>query len=255
MKQETVPILSFERITEEILELTFTSEYLGAHAAPGQFINIKVDDNFPLLRRPFSIFNVHGNAISIVFNVIGKGTKVLASKNVGQTIDVIGPCGNSFLSFTEGEYDTAAFVAGGIGVAPFPFLTGRIQPGKRIVTYLGARRKEMIVRKGLKNVLVATEDGSEGVKGTVLDRIISDPQRSSYGKVRYFLCGPTRMMKAVADYAASAGDECFASLETDMACGIGLCQGCNVEMVGGERKYKLVCKEGTIFDARTVKFQ
>lgn len=253
MKQEIVAIHSLEHLTKEILELTFISDYLGANAQPGQFINIRVDNDFPLLRRPFSVFNVDGNKISIVFNVIGRGTKMLSRKKVEDTIDVLGPCGNNFLSFMDGDYDTAVFVAGGIGVAPFPFFTKRVKSNKKVVTFLGGRNKELIIKKGLSNVKVSTDDGSEGFHGTVLDLIKDDFTKNNYGKVRFFTCGPTRMMKALADFAKEIGSECYASLETDMACGIGLCQGCNIEVIGGEKKYNLVCKEGTIFETKTVK--
>lgn len=253
MKQELVRIHSFEYLSSEILELTFISDYLGENALPGHFINIRVDPNFPLLRRPFSIFNVDGNKISIVFNVIGTGTKILASKKVGDTLDIVAPCGNSFRSFMEGEYETAVFVGGGIGVAPFPFLTKLFDPRKKIITFIGGRNKNLIVTKGLVNVKIATDDGTAGFHGTVLDLIKNDFKANSYGTMRFFTCGPTKMMKAIGEFANGRGADCFASLETDMACGIGLCQGCNIEMVGGEKKYKLVCKDGTIFETRTVK--
>lgn len=253
MKQEIVQIHSFECLTAEILELTFVSEYLSENARPGQFINIRVDNNFPLLRRPFSIFNVDGDKISIVFNVIGTGTKVLARKRKGDTIDVLGPCGNDFLSFTDDSFDTAVFVGGGIGVAPFPFLTKRYPPQKEIITFIGGRHKELIIEKGLKNIRVATDDGSMGFQGTVLDKIKKDFAHSMPKKPRFFVCGPTRMMKAVAEYAKEINASCYASLECDMACGIGLCQGCNIEMTSGEKKYRLVCKEGTIFETQSVK--
>ncbi|HAP35700.1 MAG TPA: dihydroorotate dehydrogenase electron transfer subunit [Bacteroidetes bacterium] len=253
MKQEIVQIHSLEFLTNEILELTFISDYLSSVAKPGQFINILVGERYPLLRRPFSIFNVEGNKISIVFNVIGTGTKALARKRNGDTLDVLGPCGNSFLSFIDDSFDTAVFVGGGIGVAPFPFLTKHFPTEKKIVTYLGGRHKELIITKGLKNIKISTDDGSEGFNGTVLDLIKKDFQENNYRNIRFFLCGPTRMMKAVADFANEIGIECFASLECDMACGIGLCQGCNIEVLGGDKKYKLVCKDGTIFDTKTVR--
>lgn len=255
MKQEIVTIHSFECLTNEILELTFISDHVASVARPGHFINIRVDNNFPLLRRPFSIFNIDGNKISIVFNVIGTGTRVLAKKRKGDTIDILGPCGNDFLKFADGEYNTAVFVGGGIGVAPIPFLTKRFPVKKKIMTFLGARHKELIVTKGLKNLKIATDDGSDGFHGTVLDLIKDDFSKNNYGETRFFICGPTRMMKAVADFANGRGSDCYASLETDMACGIGLCQGCNIETNGSSKKYALVCKEGTIFETRTVKLQ
>ncbi len=254
MKQEIVSIHSLECLTAEILEMTFISDHLSSVARPGQFINIRVDNNFPLLRRPFSIFSIDGNKVSIVFNVIGTGTKVLARKRKGDTIDVLGPCGNDFLQFVDNSFDTAVFVGGGIGVAPFPFLTKNFPKEKNIVTFVGGRHSELIVEKGLSNVRVATDDGSKGFRGTVLDLIKEDFAKNDYGKKRFFICGPTRMMKAVADYARETGSSCYASLECDMACGIGLCQGCNIEMAGGEKKYRLVCKEGTIFETQSVKF-
>lgn len=253
MKQEIVPIHSFECLTSEILELTFISDYLSTAAKPGQFINIRVGDNFPLLRRPFSIFNIEGKKVSIVFNVIGTGTKVLARKRKGDTLDILGPCGNSFLSFADASFDTAVFVGGGIGVAPFPFLTKHFPMGKKIVTYLGGRHKELIITKGLTNINISTDDGSEGYKGTVLELIKKDFSEHDYGTMRFFVCGPSRMMKAVAEFANEINSECYASLECDMACGIGLCQGCNIEVLGSEKKYKLVCKEGTIFETKTVR--
>ncbi|MEW5799055.1 MAG: dihydroorotate dehydrogenase electron transfer subunit [Bacteroidota bacterium] len=253
MKQEIVTVHSFECLTNEILELTFISDYIASTGKPGNFINIRVDNNFPLLRRPFSIFNIEGNKISIVFNVIGTGTRVLAKKRKGDSIDILGPCGNDFLRFANGDYDTAVLVGGGIGVAPLPFLTKHFPPGKKILTFLGARHKELIVTKGLLNPKIATDDGSEGFHGTVLDLLKDDFSKNEYGKTQFFICGPTRMMKAVADFANRRGSDCYASLETDMACGIGLCQGCNIEINGGAKKYALVCKEGTIFETRTVK--
>ena len=255
MKQEIVTINSLEHLTNEILELTFVSDYLASIAKPGQFINIRVGENYPLLRRPFSIFNVDGNRISVVFNVIGTGTKVLARKRKGDTLDVIGPCGNDFLQFVEGSFDTAVFVAGGIGVAPFSFLTKKFPTKKEIVTFIGGRHKDLIVEKGLRNFSVATDDGSQGFKGTVLDLIKEKFAKKKYRNPRFFVCGPTRMMKAVADFAKEIDAQCYASLECDMACGIGLCQGCNIEMSGGEKKYRLVCKEGTIFETQSVKLQ
>ena len=253
MTQEKATITSFRYVTKEILEVSFAAGTIARHARPGQFVNIRVDEYSPLLRRPFSIYSVKEDQISIVFNIIGKGTKRLAAMKKGETLDVIGPCGNSFMSFIEGEYDTAAFVAGGIGIAPFPFFTQQFNGTKNIVTYIGGRNKELIFTTGLKNTLIASDDGSVGLKGTVLDLIKNDLQKSQRGRIRFFTCGPTRMMNALSEFANSIGADCYASLETDMACGIGLCQGCNVEIHGGNKKYMLVCKEGTIFDMKTVK--
>ncbi len=254
MKQEIVPITNISYLTDEIIELSFQSEYLSKETKPGQFVNILVDNHFPLLRRPFSVFNVKQDILSIAFNIVGTGSTILSKKQSGDTLDVLGPCGNNFLQFTEGDFETAVIVAGGIGVAPFSMFTAAISKKKNIQTFLGGRTKDLILKNGLKNVKVSTDDGSEGFKGTVLDLIKEDFAKNNYGKIRFFTCGPSRMMKALAEFSKENMIECYASLETGMACGIGLCQGCNVELNDFGKKYALVCKEGTIFETQKVIF-
>jgi dihydroorotate dehydrogenase electron transfer subunit len=185
--------------------------------------------------------------------VIGKGTSVLAHKEPGDSLDIIGPCGNSFMPFAIEDFDTAVLIAGGIGIAPFPFLTKRLAGKKPIETFLGARGRNFVIHDGLENVHIATDDGSEGYHGTVLDLFKKYLESKSLGRARLFICGPSRMMRAVADFALEQGMDAFASVECEMACGIGLCQGCAIESNGGPKKYYLVCKDGTIFDTRTVK--
>ncbi len=253
MHQEFAVVRSLTSITPEIKRLTLHAPSICSGALPGQFLNIRVDANFPLLRRPFSIYDVDGDELSILFTVIGRGTAVLARKEPGDTLDIIGPCGNSFLPFTEGAYDTSVFVAGGIGVAPFPFFTKRMDPSRRIETFIGARSRDFVIDGGMRNVHVATDDGTLGYHGTVLDLLKEYLSANDAGRVRMFLCGPSRMMRAVADFALEMNIPAYASIECDMACGIGLCQGCAVESTGGDKKYFLVCTDGTIFDTRTVK--
>jgi dihydroorotate dehydrogenase electron transfer subunit len=253
MHQEHAIVRSLTNLTPEIKRLTLHAPSLCRGAEPGQFLNIRVDNHFPLLRRPFSIFDIDGDEISIMFNVIGRGTTILARKTQGDTLDIIGPCGNSFLPFTVGSYDTSIFVAGGIGVAPFPFFTKRMDAARRIETFIGARGKESVVDEGMRNVHVATDDGSMGYHGTVLDMLEEYLHAHDLGSVRMFLCGPSRMMRAVAAFALEKNIPAYASIECEMACGIGLCQGCAVESTGGGKKYFLVCTDGTIFDTRTVK--
>jgi dihydroorotate dehydrogenase electron transfer subunit len=253
MHQEHAVVRSLTSVTPEIKRLTLHAPSIASGTAPGQFLNIRVDSSYPLLRRPFSVFDVQGDDVSIIFNVIGKGTSALARKEPGDLLDLIGPCGNSFMPFAEGEYDTAILVAGGIGVAPFPFFTKRLGGAKRIETFLGARGKNFVIHSGFENLHIATDDGSEGFHGTVLDLLKAYLGSHDVGAARLFICGPSRMMRAVAEYALETGMQAFASVECEMACGIGLCQGCAIESSGGEKKYYLVCKDGTIFDTRTVK--
>jgi dihydroorotate dehydrogenase electron transfer subunit len=109
-----------------------------------------------------------------------------------------------------------------------------------------------VIDQGMKNIHVATDDGSMGYHGTVLELLKEYLGTNDVGSVRLFLCGPARMMRAVAGYALEMNIPAYASIECEMACGIGLCQGCAVESKGGTKKYFLVCTDGTIFDTRTV---
>jgi dihydroorotate dehydrogenase electron transfer subunit len=256
MIQELAVVHSSEEISPGIFQLSVISRYIAGRAVPGQFINIKVEDShYPLLRRPFSLFSVEGEVVSVVFNVIGLGTKKLSQKKKGDHIDLIGPLGNGFSKAMEGDYTTAVFVAGGLGIAPFPFLTRALPPTKQIVSFIGARSSEQIVRTGMKNVHVATDDGSEGFRGTVVDLIRQYFEGHAMEKPRLFACGPDKMIRSLGQFARAEGFLCYASLECSMACGIGLCQGCPVEVVGREKKYQLVCKDGPVFETNTIMSQ
>jgi dihydroorotate dehydrogenase electron transfer subunit len=252
MHQEHAVVRSLTSLTPEINCLTLHAPLICRTALPGQFLNIRVNADFPLLRRPFSIFDINGEDVSIMFNVIGRGTTALARKEPGDTLDIIGPCGNSFMPFTEGAFDTAVIVAGGIGVAPFPFFTKQMDPARRIETFIGARGKNFVIQNGMRNIHIATDDGSMGYHGTVLDLVKEYLRTHDIGTARLFMCGPSKMMRAVAAYALEMKIDAYASVECEMACGIGLCQGCAVESNGGAKKYFLVCTDGTIFDTRTV---
>ncbi len=252
MVQEFAPIHSIKKLTPEIYQLTFHSLVISKKVTPGQFVNIKVDKYYPLLRRPFSVFFVEGEYVSVLFNVIGLGTSLLAKKNIGEMLDVLGPCGNGFTPFVEGNYETAIIIAGGLGVAPFPFLTSFISSRKKIISFVGAKNKNYIVQFGLKNVYIATEDGSVGTKGNVLDIFSEYLKKNDISNSKIFMCGPTRMLTAVTAFVQKKNILCYASLECDMACGIGLCQGCPVEMSEGEKKYRLVCKEGPVFEVNNI---
>lgn len=244
----------FSRVTRvsEVAHHTFSLEFLSAEiartAAPGQFVNIKIErSTFPLLRRPMSICDVKGEAVKILFNVVGRGTAILASTTPGERIDVLGPLGHGF-DLTR-SIDRAIIVAGGLGVAPFPFLT-RVLTHEHLpsVSFIGARTANQLVLDGLMNVSVATDDGSRGFRGTVIDLLRSRLERSEASHQMIFACGPIPMLRSLQQYVRELKIRCQVSVETIMACGIGLCQGCPVEQVEDPQKYKLSCKDGPVFD-------
>jgi dihydroorotate dehydrogenase electron transfer subunit len=221
---------------------------------PGQFVNIKPDKSVdPLLRRPFSVYYTEGDRVQIIFNVIGKGTSVLKHKREGETIDVLGPLGVPF-TLDVPDYKTGILVGGGLGVAPLPKTTLELEKlGKSIITFLGSRTSSMLVEHHLSNVRIATDDGSRGFRGNVVDLMKRELAGKQFNSLKVFACGPTRMLQALQTFVLGTDLKCEASLEGPMGCGFGICQGCPVEIVGSERKYALMCKDGPTFDIRRIR--
>ncbi len=242
-------------MAENIYVLTFTSGEISRSIRAGQFVNIKVDEStVPLLRRPYSVYHTHGDQVDLLFNVVGKGSTTLARRRPGEFIDVLGPLGVPF-GLDRDDYATAVLVAGGLGVAPMPLATASLlRLGKRIVTLLGARSAEQVVETHLEGVRVATDDGTRGFHGTVVDLARDILADGGAARPRFFACGPTAMLKALASLAIERSVPCEVSLEGPMACGFGICQGCPVELVGGEKKYALMCTDGPTFDITRIKF-
>ncbi len=247
MIQTFATLLSKEQYSDTIFLLTLHAPEIAATARAGQFINIRIDSGTsPLLRRPFSISWVEKNSIEILIQVVGTGSKMLIQKNVGDLIDVIGPLGNSFR--IDGDFTTAILVGGGVWVAPLPFLTKElIEKQKTVYTFVGFRSKELLYTKNLKNVTVATDDGSEGMQGNVVELVNSYLNSNSVQNAKIFSCGPTAMLRALTSLAYEKRICCEVSLEGEMACGVGLCQGCPIELKNAAKKYALVCKEGPNF--------
>ena len=147
-------------------------------------------------------------------------------------------------------------VAGGLGVAPFPFLTQHILAyGKRIESFVGAGTAQKLWSDHLRCVHLATDDGSKGFRGTVVGHLDEFLQKEKVKNPKIFGCGPTKMLQSLSNFAKQHDIECELSLEGDMACGMGICQGCPVERANGDRKYALVCTEGPTFNCNDIVFQ
>lgn len=248
------PVQGVEQVAENTFVLTFLSSRISQAVRPGQFINIKADESDdPLLRRPFSVYRSVGTRVQIIFNVVGKGTTHLARKRSGDSIDVLGPLGVPF-NVEAGDFDTALLVAGGLGVAPMPIMTAAlVRSGKAIVTLLGARTSGQITDAHLENVHIATDNGTRGFHGTVVDLARDILAQLDPRRLKIFACGPTAMLRAVAALATQHDIPCEASLEGPMGCGFGICQGCPVELVNGVKHYALMCKDGPVFDVRRIR--
>jgi dihydroorotate dehydrogenase electron transfer subunit len=255
MHETRCTVQHVREVAENIFVLRCTAPDISRSVSAGQFVNVRVAEGTdPLLRRPFSVHRTDGDAIELIFNVIGRGTSCLRQKTPGSTVDLIGPLGVPF-SLGDGGFSTGVLIGGGLGVAPLPIATAALRAaGKKVVTFLGARTASQLVTEHLADVHIATDDGSKGYHGTVVDLARREFAEHPWTAPRLFACGPTPMLRAVAQFALQADLQCQVSLEGPMGCGIGICQGCPVELVGDEKAYALMCKDGPTFDVRKVRF-
>ena len=258
MQQFKAKIVSNQKVAPDHFILSFKApDTMAKKVKPGQFFKIKVStSDKPLLRRPFSVHKVGKNKIEILYKIVGEATKILSTKKSGNTLDILGPLGNGFDVDLSGP---AILVGGGHGVAPLVELAKNFASHKtKPVVFIGARTKKHIVcDKDLKKlgaqVHVVTEDGSKGRKGLVTEllknRITGKKQKKP---ATIYACGPKPMLMAVGKLAKRYKIPCRVSLEEYMACGIGTCLGCAVKTRNG---YKMVCKDGPVFDAKEIMWQ
>jgi dihydroorotate dehydrogenase electron transfer subunit len=245
------PVEEIIEINPQIYLLKVFSPKLASIIKPGQFLNIRVTDRiYPLLRRPFSVCDVEGDHLFLMFNIMGEGTSILAHKPIGTTLDILGPLGNGFN--LEGKYDTAIIVAGGLGAAPFPYVTRLLSGKKDIFSFIGGRTKNDIISYNLLNVKEASDDGSRGYKGNVVKLLENNLQQFESARVKIFACGPTAMLRALKEFCINNSLDCEVSTECAMACGFGICQGCPIESTHQQDNYLLVCKDGPVFNIKDV---
>jgi dihydroorotate dehydrogenase electron transfer subunit len=259
-------VLENRRLSEHYSVLVLDAPAIAAATQPGQFVMLKpTRSTDPLLRRPFSVFEVIRNrdgspsAISILNKRAGTGTALLYEIEPGATVACLGPLGRPFAPVTPpGE---AWMVAGGVGLAPFVTLASRLQQlGTPATLFYGARTAaelyyvELFERLGVHTVL-ATEDGTRGTAGRVtaplgeaLSSLASDQD------VKLFVCGPTPMMRAVARLAGEHRRPCDVSLEQVMGCGMGGCYSCVVltRDEGQPPHFVRSCIEGPVFDSTRI---
>ena len=245
------PVEEIIEINRQIYLLKVISPQLTSIIKPGQFLNIRVTERvYPLLRRPFSVCDVDGEHLYLMFNILGEGTNILAHKPIGSDLDILGPLGNGFN--LDGAYETAVIVAGGLGAAPFPYLTRKLNGKKKILSFIGGRTNDDVITYNLMNVKEASDDGSLGFKGNVVQLLNQNLDLLKSKKIKMFACGPTVMLRALKEFCLKNEFECEASTECAMACGFGICQGCPIESTTESDKYLLVCKDGPVFNIKDV---
>jgi dihydroorotate dehydrogenase electron transfer subunit len=228
----------------------------------GSFVMIRCADSIdPYLRRPMSIadYAADGSRFGLVIQTVGKGTTLLELAKPGDQLDFVGPFGKGFIRGGDPGYNTIWLVAGGTGVAPFLGLVESLPMAQRtgVMLFIGARTNEaLFFQEGFRSagvtVFEVTEDGSCGVKGLVTAPVIEKLATGERPDI-ILTCGPSRMMRAVADLAGSHNIPCRVSLENRMACGFGACLGCVTKRADRD-SYVAVCKSGPVFDATTIEF-
>lgn len=245
-----VQVISNKQISIGTYLLEVESEKLSKLVLPGQFFNIQVSNSsYPLLRRPFSISNVLGNSLFFMYKIVGEGTEIMSLKKKGDTLNILGPLGNSF-SYHD-SFDEILIIGGGIGIAPFPYLIQKFKSDQKYSVLFGVRNKDEVHDYGLQNIHYSSDDGSIGLKGNAIDLLKIKSDLNSKNKVKIYSCGPNAMFRSLKEYLSNTQIECEISMESAMACGFGICQGCPIDHTNDE-KYKLICKDGPIFNIRDV---
>lgn len=250
--EETAIIIRQEEIADDIYSMWLRTEEIADHARPGQFISIYCRDGSRLLPRPISICEIDkaDHALRVVYRTAGKGTEEFSKLRTGKYLKVVGPLGNGFPLLDK----KAFLIGGGIGIPPMLELAKNLNCEKQIV--LGFRDELFLLEEfsAQGEVYLATEDGSAGTKGNVLDAI----RENHLDAEVIYACGPLPMLRAVKEYAAEQKITCYISMEERMACGIGACLACVCKSTEKDAhsnvKNKRVCKEGPVFLAEEVEF-
>ena len=250
--KENCKIYSQEEISPDIFSMWLEAPAIAEEARAGQFVSVYCRDGSRLLPRPISLCEIdrENGRLRLVYRIAGKGTQEFSKLHKGVSLPVLGPLGNGFTMKEE----KAIIVGGGIGIPPMLELAKQLSCEKTVV--LGYR-DELFLKdefESYADVVVATEDGSCGTKGTVIDAI---KEAGVDGKVIY-ACGPMPMLKALAEYAEAHDMEAQISLEERMACGIGACLGCICKTKKKDHHTNVnnqrICKDGPVFDAKEVVF-
>lgn len=275
MKQLKEEIIENRKIAEGFHRMRVESAYLAKNTKPGQFFEVRCSDiNEPLLRRPLGVHRILKNGVEMLYEVVGKGTELLSKKRAGEELDIIGPLGNGF-TLPRNTHDArrmTILIAGGIGVAPLFALAEELVSSPQSMIHrknmghhalIGACKKEHILcekefkKLGYK-VMVTTENGSCGKKGMITEPLKFLLSTMDCRLWTIYACGPTAMLKTVAQIAGARHIPCQVSLEERMACGVGACLGCPVKVktqyaiLNTQYEYRMVCKDGPVFNAEEV---
>ena len=241
MKQSFFKIIENTQLTATVYKMKLSGD-VSEITSPGQFVNIKIDGLY--LRRPISVCDSENGVLTLIYKVVGKGTEKMSEMEAGTELDILTGLGNGYN--TELSGDKPLLVGGGVGVPPLYMLAKKlIAEGKKVTVILGFNTKdEIFCEDDFKalgaDVIVATADGSYGVKGFVTDAL------SDVEYTYFYTCGPEPMLKALYKATATSGQFSF---EERMGCGFGACMGCSCKTITG---YKRICKDGPVLEKEEI---
>ena len=260
-------IVSNDRVGEDIFKMTVFSPYITKSSIPGQFVNIRCTESGvydPLLRRPFSIYDVEDDfkVFSILYLLKGKGTKYLKMLQPGDSIDFMGPLGKGIETETK-SHKKYLLIGGGIGVAPLHFLAKDLHAKKNNV-FLAAGFKDnnfLFFEKIAQSLKISyqffSEDGTHGERGIITDFV--NKKINEFKDYLIYCCGPVPMLKVLKELFIKNNmiEKAFGLFEEVMACGIGACKGCVIKTLdeNNNHVYKTVCKDGPLFSLKEVVFE
>ena len=240
MQKSIFQIVSNVALTENVYKMVLQGD--TSHiTAPGQFVNIQLSGLY--LRRPISVCDLEGDKLTIIYKVVGSGTRQMANMTGGE-LDILTGLGNGYDLSLSGE--KPVLLGGGVGVPPMYLLAKKlIAQGKKVEVILGFNTKsEVFYEEEFKKlgcgVTVTTVDGSYGAKGFVTDVL----QKMDYSY--FYTCGPEPMLRAVYRASKTSGQMSF---EKRMGCGFGACMGCSCKTITG---YKRICKEGPVMQKEEI---
>ncbi len=239
MKQGLFKIIENVALTSTVYKMVLQGDTSDITAS-GQFVNIKLEGLY--LRRPISVCDCNGDLLTLVYKVVGKGTKQMSLMKSGN-LDILTGLGNGYDLSKAGE--KPLLIGGGVGVPPMYMLCRElIKMGKKVTVILGFNTKDEIFyedefKKLGAEVFVTTVDGSYGTKGFVTDEM---DREYTY----FYTCGPEPMLKAIYKKSVTSGQFSF---EERMGCGFGACMGCSCKTVTG---YKRICKDGPVLEKEEI---
>ena len=248
----TATVVSQAQLAEGIYDLRLKAGEIASQAAAGQFVSVYSKDGSRLLPRPISLCGIDREAgeLRLVYRIAGAGTEEFSTLKAGDTVDILGPLGNGF-PLKEGK--KAFLIGGGIGVPPMLELAKelkRLNGAELVQSVMGYRNSQTFLMDEFKDcgsVYAATEDGSCGTKGNVLDAI----RENGLDAEVIYTCGPAPMLRALKAYAKEKGIQCWISLEEKMACGVGACLACVCQSREKDEHSqvhnKRICKDGPVF--------